>query len=115
MIPTNYNSKEMKEYLLGKKLANKHDNIIGAVLGFSKKLNFNNITKKNDTLAILLFLDFRTGRVERYIVNLSDTDINKGIDYKDDLYFTKLGEGEKYKILHENQHTTVRSRTSFIN
>jgi hypothetical protein len=41
-------NKKIQEYLLGKVLPNKHDNIMGAVLGFNKKMSYNETTKKYD-------------------------------------------------------------------
>jgi len=99
----NKHNTKIQDYLVGKVLPNKHDNILGAVLGFNKKLSFNETTKKYDLIAILLFLDFRTGRVERYLVNSSNIHPNKGIDLKEDLYFT--WEGERYKIFYEKEHS----------
>jgi hypothetical protein len=60
-------------------------------------------------ISILLFLDFRTGRVERFIINSSDPTLNLkvnkkslGLDYKEDLYFT--WNNEKFKVLHDSDH-----------
>ena len=60
-------------------------------------------------ISILLFLDFRTGRVERFIINSSNPTLNLnknkkgiGLDYKEDLFFT--WNNEKFKVLHDSDH-----------
>ena len=105
----------IQKYLLGndKNLSN---NVIGTVLAFSTKLDTETplkITQDNTTalntpvtISTLLFLDFRTGRIERYLINASIHTFGKSItldvDFKNDVYFT--WKGERYKIFHEFDH-----------
>ena len=89
------NIEKLKKYLLetnidkSKQSSKENNNVIGTILSYSTKLQFNENLKRYDLLSILLFLDFRTGRVERYLINNSDPNANKkSIDYKEDLYFS---------------------------
>jgi len=112
---------EMKRYLLETSIKNNiqkdydnlNKNVVGAVLVYNTKVkeldygepgSFNRI----NLISILLFLDFRTGRVERFIINSSDPKLNTkkidvGVDYKEDLYFT--WNNERYKVFHEDEHS----------
>lgn len=69
------------------------DNIAGTILSFKLKIKRDIKSEKGsqvtfDLLSLLLFLDFRTGRVERYLINSSNAKLNKkGIDFKEDLFF----------------------------
>lgn len=56
------------------------------------------------TISTLLFLDFRTGRIERYLINASThaPTTSLDVDFKNDIYFT--WQGERYKIFHEFDH-----------
>src|ERR1700676_61401 len=68
---------------------NINSNVLGAVLAFNTNIKCNETFKTFNSLSLLVFLDLRTGRVERYLINSSDPKANdKGIDYKEDLYFT---------------------------
>lgn len=103
----------IQKYLLGtdKNLSN---NVIGTVLAFSTKLDTETplkITKDNTTalntpvtISTLVFLDFRTGRIERYLINASIHTFGKSttldVDFKNDVYFT--WKGERYKIFHDH-------------
>ena len=105
------NIEKLKKYLLktnidkSKQSSKENNNVIGTILSYSTKLQFNENLKRYDLLSILLFLDFRTGRVERYLINNSDPNANKkSIDYKEDLYFS--WNNVKYKIFLDMEHST---------
>jgi hypothetical protein len=82
----NINEQKGRDYLQKSKLKKEdEENIGGSVLSFNIRIKNES---KIDFISLLLYLDFKTGRVERYLINSSNTDlIKKGIDYKEDLYF----------------------------
>nr|YP_009522489.1 hypothetical protein [Hygrophorus russula]AXQ02212.1 hypothetical protein [Hygrophorus russula] len=88
----------LKNYLLGTDL--KYENIIGAVLAFNKKIIHNETFKSYDYFSFILFIDFRTVRIERYLINSSNPNI-KTIDGKEDLFFTF--NNKSYRIFHEDE------------
>jgi hypothetical protein len=97
----------------------KNENVFGAVLAYNTKVkevdygepgSFNRF----NLISVLLFLDFRTARVERYIINSSNPKLNLnkkniGVDYKKDLYFT--WNNERYKLFHDLEHGPLRDET----
>lgn len=93
----------------------------GAVLSFNLRIKRN--TKSDieisphgmfDLLSILLFLDFKTGRIERYLINSSNPKLNKkGIDFKEDLFF--YWNNEKYRMFYEEQHLPISDHFSLSN
>lgn len=89
-----------------KQSVTKNSNVLGAVLAFNTKIKYNDTLKTFSLLSLLIFLDFRTGRVERYLINSSDPKANdKGIDYKEDLHFT--WENNKYRVFHDFEHSPL--------
>jgi len=85
---------------------NINSNVLGAVLAFNTNIKCNETFKTFNSLSLLVFLDLRTGRVERYLINSSDPKANdKGIDYKEDLYFT--WENNKYRVFHDFEHSAL--------
>jgi hypothetical protein len=97
----------IKKYLLETNIGDssqnikQNENVFGAVLAYNakiKEVNYNEpgSFKEFNLISLLLFLNFRTGRVERYIINSSNPtrvamNLNRkniGVDYKKDLYFT---------------------------
>jgi len=107
-LKINFNEQKGIDYLQKCKLTQSKQNIGGCILSFFIKIKNGNQT---DLISLLLFLDFRTGRVERYLINSSNKDlIKKGVDYKEDWYF--FWNNEKYKIFHENEHIINTEFTS---
>lgn len=101
----------LHKYLIGND-NNRKSNDIGAVLAFTTKISVENVDTKPiapfktyERLSVLMFLDFRTGRIERYLINVSNLgliNIPLTTDFKEDVYFTH--QGEKYRIFHDNEH-----------
>jgi hypothetical protein len=86
-------------------------NLFGVILAFTTKIKYNEAFKTSFLLSALMYLDLRTGRVERYLINSSNPLANeKGIDYKDDLFFT--WNNEKYKVFHDFEHSLLGDLTS---
>jgi hypothetical protein len=98
---------KIKSYLLGNKKtsSNLRQNTLGFVLAFNTKIKHKNVKKGYYKLALLLYLNVRTARVERYLMNSSDTIANeRSIDFKPDLFYT--WNNEQYKIFHEDDYIT---------
>jgi hypothetical protein len=84
------------------------NNIAGTVLAFNIRIKNGD---KFDKLSLLLFLDFRTGRVERYLINSSNPNLNQeGIDFKEDLSFYL--NNVKYRMFYEDVHWAGTSKAS---
>jgi hypothetical protein len=115
----------IKKYLLETNIGDssqnikQNENVFGAVLAYNAKIKEANYNepgsfKEFNLISLLLFLNFRTGRVERYIINSSNPTMNLnrkniGVDYKKDLYFT--WNNEKYKVFHDWDHGDDRGET----
>ena len=112
----------LQKYLLGNE---QHDkNVIGTVLGFSTtiltqkknklpKQNPLSISNNSNRVSIFMFLDFRTGCIERYLINVSNLGPLTSTDFKEDVYFT--WQGERYKMFHEFDHAPQTSNWSLMN
>ena len=98
----------LQKYLLGNEQQDK--NVIGTVLGLSTTVKTENktklpkqnplsITNNSNRISIFMFLDFRTGRIERYLINVSNLGVLTSPDFKEDVDFTL--HGERYKMFHE--------------
>jgi len=68
-MKTNFKKYSLKDYLIGEKIDTKKENLFGTILGFQKKIGFNEVFKTYNHFAFLLFFDHRTGRIERYLIN----------------------------------------------
>jgi hypothetical protein len=108
---------KIKKYLLEtninkqKQSSTDNLNLFGAILAFTTKIKYNEAFKTSFLLSTLIYLDLRTGRVERYLINSSDPNTNdKGVDFKDDLFFT--WNNEKYKVFHDFEHSLLGEHTS---
>ena len=87
-IQHNLQMGKIKSYLLDTKInnkvqkANSNSDVKGFILAFNTRI-------KNIQISLLLFLDIRTARVERYLINSSDPLANKlGLDFRPDLFYT---------------------------
>jgi hypothetical protein len=85
---------KIKSYLLDTKIndkiqkADSNSNVKGFVIAFNTKVKYKQTEKRFYKLSLLLYLDVRTARVERYLMNSSDPIANKkGIDFKTDLFY----------------------------
>jgi hypothetical protein len=98
----------LKSYLLPKNFNVNKENPLGIILGFKKLLNSAN-TK--DKMAVLLYFDFCTGRVERYLVNTSnknDDKIRSSLN-NDIFYFNR----NKYYINYSDEHLRSQEKELF--
>jgi hypothetical protein len=78
-------------------------NAVGVVLALRANIQYNKPYIGSYLITVLLFLDLRTARVERYIINSSDPKVNeKGKDFKKDLYY--ILNNERYKLFHDDEH-----------
>lgn len=78
-------------------------NAVGVVLALRAKVKYVKPNTGFYLITVLLFLDLRTARVERYLINSSDPKANeKGTDFKKDLYYT--WNDERYKLFHDDEH-----------
>lgn len=97
-----YNTHKITKYLLETSINDwpeaeiqnvKHNkNTLGAILAFNTKVKEDKPGKNFNLISLLLFLDFRTARVERFIINSSNPTLNLnkkdvGVDYRKDLTF----------------------------
>jgi hypothetical protein len=65
-----------------------NSNVYGIILAYNIRVKCKDVAKGYYLLSLLLFLDVRTARVERYLMNSSDPIANeKGIDFKEDLFY----------------------------
>lgn len=117
MTKINETKDKIKKYLLETNINNKKQNVadnlnvLGVILAFTTKIKYNEAFKTHFLLSTLLFLDLRTGRIERYLINSSDPKANeKGIDYKDDLFFT--WNNIKHRVFHDFEHSPLGKVTS---
>lgn len=84
----------IKNYLQGTT-----EGILGSVLSFSKKIQYN---ISYDYFSFILYVDHRTGRIERYAINTTQPTENiNTINDTSDVYFFN---NDKYKIFHEDEH-----------
>lgn len=109
---TKWNQARIKSYLLETRINNKLQraytnlNVNGIILAFNTKIKYNDNSNKYYLLSLLLYLDLRTARVERYIMNSSDPIMNnKGIDFKEDVFY--MWNNKKYKLFHKDKYTNT--------
>ena len=109
-----YNTHKITKYLLETSINDwpeaeiqnvKHNkNTLGAILAFNTKVKEDKPGKNFNLISLLLFLDFRTARVERFIINSSNPTLNLnkkdvGVDYRKDLTF--VWNNEKFNVFHD--------------
>jgi len=97
----------LKQYLNHRRLnivdENLLDSLLGVVLIFNRNVSYNKIAKRFNSISIILFLYFRTGRIERYLINKNFSDFEyKTLDDAEDLFITL--DDEKYKIFHKPEY-----------
>ena len=103
-MKTNFKKYSLQDYLIGEKIDTKKENLFGTILGFQKKIGFNEVFKTYNHFAFLLFFDHRTGRIERYLINSANIKENifkEKIEGYNDIFSFK---GEKYRLLNESEH-----------
>ena len=86
---------KLTNYLLPKEINLKEINPLGIILGFTK------IFQNNNKLAILLFLGFSTGRVERFLINTTDDSDKLSTSINNDTFVFK---GKEYIINLSDSH-----------
>lgn len=101
---------KIRSYLLQTNINNTPQDIkdnlsaVGVVLGLNTRIQYNDSSIKYYLISVLLFLDLRTARVERYLINTSEPSLNdKGIDLRNDVFY--IWNNEKYRIFHDEEHS----------
>jgi hypothetical protein len=93
---------KIKNYLLPKNVDLNKENVLGIILGF------HNILKNKDELAVLLYYDFTTGRIERFLVNTPNKNVKDSYNFYNDYYYFNK---KKYHIDLSEEH--IPSKTIY--